>query len=61
VTVVIKGAGLDVRARTDARGRAVLSLHPSRSGLLTVKLPGRTVCKTVRLGAVGTFEPPVTG
>jgi hypothetical protein len=61
VTVLVTGAGLEARARTNAHGRAVLALHPSRSGLLTVKLPGRTSCRSLRLGAFGVFEPPVTG
>jgi hypothetical protein len=61
VTVLVTGAGLEARARTDVRGRAVLALHPSRTGLLTVKLPGRTSCRSLRLGAIGIFEPPVTG
>ena len=46
---------------TKRNGFAVISVKPSRPGIVTVSIKGKQGCNTQRIGIVGVFEPPVTG
>jgi len=59
--VRFKGPGINKVVTTNTSGRAIVSLNPRQSGIITVSVVGKKGCSTQRLGVVGTFEPPVTG
>jgi uncharacterized repeat protein (TIGR01451 family) len=63
IRVVIKGAGVNKAGRTGAKGVVVLTINPSRPGLLTVTTSerNRKACGARRIGVVGVFAPPLTG
>jgi uncharacterized repeat protein (TIGR01451 family) len=59
--VVVRGAGITKSARTNARGKARITVRPSRPGIVIVSVPQKLACGAKRIGVVGVFEPPVTG
>ncbi len=59
--VRVRGAGIAKSARTNARGKARITVRPSRPGIVVVSVPQKLVCGAKRIGVVGVFEPPVTG
>jgi uncharacterized repeat protein (TIGR01451 family) len=59
--VRVRGAGIAKSARTNARGKARITVRPSRPGIVVVSVPQKLVCGSKRIGVVGVFEPPVTG
>jgi uncharacterized repeat protein (TIGR01451 family) len=59
--VVVKGAGISKSARTNSRGVARIVVKPRKAGIVTITVPQRLVCGAKRIGAVGAFQPPVTG
>jgi hypothetical protein len=56
----VRGPGILVRGKTDAKGVYRRSLRPNRPGIISITVAGTTGCST-SLGAVGVFQPPVTG
>jgi uncharacterized repeat protein (TIGR01451 family) len=59
--VVVKGAGISKSARTNARGVARIVVKPRKAGIVTITVPQKLACGAKRIGAVGAFQPPVTG
>jgi uncharacterized repeat protein (TIGR01451 family) len=59
--VVVKGAGISKSATTNARGVARIVVKPRKAGIVTITVPQKLVCGAKRIGAVGAFQPPVTG
>jgi uncharacterized repeat protein (TIGR01451 family) len=61
--VLVTGPGVRASARSDRRGVAVLTVNPTRPGLVTITAveTERKVCGPRRVGVVGVFLPPVTG
>ena len=59
--VLVKGPGIARAVVTKRNGFAVISVKPSRPGIVTVSIKGKQGCNTQRIGIVGVFEPPVTG
>jgi uncharacterized repeat protein (TIGR01451 family) len=59
--VRVRGAGIAKGARTNARGKARITVRPSRPGIVVVSVPQKLMCGSKRIGVVGVFEPPVTG
>jgi len=61
--VVVRGAGVHVVAVSNGKGIAVLRVRPTRSGFLTITLPGKNTCRGARkVGVVApVLQPPVTG
>ncbi|HVD25838.1 MAG TPA: DUF11 domain-containing protein [Gaiellaceae bacterium] len=59
--VLVKGAGISKSGRTNARGLARIVVKPRRAGIVTITVPQKIVCGAKRIGAVGAFQPPVTG
>ena len=59
--VLVAGARVRERARTNRRGIAVLFVNPKRAGLLTVSTfkTKPPACGPKRIGVVGVFLPPV--
>ena len=44
-----------------AKGKTIVTVRSTQSGIVTVSIAGKKGCNTARVGVVGTFEPPVTG
>jgi hypothetical protein len=63
VRVVVWGAGVHAAGVTRRNGVALLRVRPTRSGFITVTLPGRRTCGGPRRVGVVTpvLKPPVTG
>jgi uncharacterized repeat protein (TIGR01451 family) len=61
VKVRVRGAGILKSGRTNARGKAHITVRPVRPGIVVVSVPQKLVCGSKRIGVVGVFEPPVTG
>jgi uncharacterized repeat protein (TIGR01451 family) len=59
--VVVKGAGISKSARTNSKGIARIVVKPRKAGIVTITVPQKLVCGAKRIGAVGAFQPPVTG
>jgi uncharacterized repeat protein (TIGR01451 family) len=59
--VRVRGAGILKSGRTNARGKAHITVRPVRPGIVIVSVPQKLVCGSKRIGVVGVFEPPVTG
>lgn len=61
--VLVAGAGVRDRARSNRRGIAVLFVNPKKAGLLTVSTfkTKRPTCGIRRIGVVAVFLPPVPG
>jgi uncharacterized repeat protein (TIGR01451 family) len=59
--VRVRGAGILKSGRTNARGKAHITVRPVRPGIVVVSVPQKLVCGSKRIGVVGVFEPPVTG
>jgi uncharacterized repeat protein (TIGR01451 family) len=61
--VVARGAGIHATATTRSSGVAVLRVRPTRTGFVTVTMPGRLTCGGPRRVGVVTpiLRPPVTG
>jgi uncharacterized repeat protein (TIGR01451 family) len=59
--VRVRGAGILKSGRTNARGKARITVRPVRPGIVVVSVPQKLVCGSKRIGVVGVFEPPVTG
>jgi uncharacterized repeat protein (TIGR01451 family) len=59
--VVVKGAGISKSARTNAKGVARIVVKPRKAGIVTITVPQKLACGAKRIGAVGAFQPPVTG
>ena len=57
----ISGAGVDKIVRTGKGGNVSVNVIPAKAGILRITSLGRKGCNTARIGAVGSFEPPVTG
>ena len=60
-TVVVKGAGVLKKGKTNRNGVARITIKPKKAGILVVTVPQKLVCGAKRIGVVGVFEPPVTG
>jgi uncharacterized repeat protein (TIGR01451 family) len=58
--VRVRGAGIDVSARTNRRGVAVVWVRAKRPGVISVAVVGEPTCAR-RLGAVGRDQPDLTG
>ena len=63
VKVRITGNGVNRVVTTGARGIAVVTVKPTKAGILRLSITNAKACNTQRIGVVGisTFEPPVTG
>lgn len=61
VRVLVSGAGIAKTARTARNGVARITVTARRGGIVTASVRNAKGCNTQRIGAVGTFEPPVTG
>jgi uncharacterized repeat protein (TIGR01451 family) len=59
--VRIKGPGVFKVVQTKRNGTVLVTLKPSRAGILTVSVRNKKSCNTQRIGVVGIFQPPVTG
>jgi uncharacterized repeat protein (TIGR01451 family) len=59
--VRIKGPGVFKVVQTRRNGTVVVTLKPTRAGILTVSVRNKKSCNTQRIGVVGIFQPPVTG
>jgi hypothetical protein len=59
--VIVKGAGIQKSARTNARGVARIAVTPRRPGIVTITVPQKLTCGGKRIGVVGAFEPRFTG
>jgi uncharacterized repeat protein (TIGR01451 family) len=60
VSVKLVGPGIH-RTVKSAKGKTVVLVKSSKSGIVTVSIAGKKGCNTARVGVVGSFEPPVTG
>ena len=60
VRIRINGAGIS-RLVTVGRHGTLISLKPAKPGIATIRPLGHKGCVTLRLGVIGTYEPPVTG
>ena len=58
--VLVRGGGIVASARTSAKGVMRLTLTPTKAGVVRFKVAGSAVCAK-RVGAVGAFQPPITG
>ena len=63
VKVRITGNGVNRVVTTGGRGIAVVTVKPTKAGILRLSITNAKACNTQRIGVVGisTFEPPVTG
>jgi len=59
--IKISGPGISKTVRTDVTGLALVSVKPSKPGIIKVAVVGGKACNTQKLGVIGAFEPPVTG
>jgi uncharacterized repeat protein (TIGR01451 family) len=59
--VLVRGAGIAKSARTNAKGKARITVRPTRPGIVVVSVPQKLACGSKRIGVVGVFQPPVTG
>jgi uncharacterized repeat protein (TIGR01451 family) len=59
--VKITGPGISKTVRTGKNGVVITSIKPAKPGIIRVSIVGAKACNTERLGAVGVYEPPVTG
>ena len=59
--IKLTGPGISKTVRTGTSGLVVVSLKPSRAGIVKVQIVGAKACNAQRLGVVGVFEPPLTG
>jgi hypothetical protein len=59
--VVARGPGIAKSGRTNARGKARITVRPARPGVMVVSVRQKLGCGNRRIGVVGVFEPPVTG
>jgi hypothetical protein len=59
VSVRVRGAGIDARARTNANGVAQIRVLGRRAGIVNVTVAGHG-CRA-RFGVLGAFQPPLTG
>ena len=56
------GGPWDLQDGDDRQERmAVVSVTPSKAGIIRVLISNRKACNTQRIGIVGVYEPPVTG
>jgi uncharacterized repeat protein (TIGR01451 family) len=60
-TVVARGAGVNVRARTNNRGVARLTIRARTPGVIRFNALGQRTCAQRRIGVMGVFQPPLTG
>ncbi len=63
VKVRITGNGVNRVVTTGNKGLAVVTVKPTKAGILRLSITNAKACNTQRIGVVGisTFEPPVTG
>jgi uncharacterized repeat protein (TIGR01451 family) len=61
VRVVITGRGVTKRANTNVSGAARFVIMGRSPGILQVRVPTHSTCRTQRIGVLGVFTPPVTG
>jgi hypothetical protein len=59
--VLVRGPGIAKSGRTNASGKARITVTPARPGITVVSVPQKLACGAKRIGVVGVFEPPVTG
>jgi uncharacterized repeat protein (TIGR01451 family) len=60
--VLVKGPGVNKRARTNGKGIAVIRINPSKAGIITITtLERQASCGPKRVGVVGVFLAPLTG
>jgi len=59
--VKLTGVGVSKTVTTGKNGVVITTIKPMRAGIIKVAIVGGKVCNTQRLGAVGVYEPPVTG
>ena len=59
--VKITGAGITKTVKTGKNGKVVVTIKPSKPGIIKLAIQGAKTCNTQRIGVVGVFEPPVTG
>jgi uncharacterized repeat protein (TIGR01451 family) len=57
--VVVRGAGIDARGRTNAAGVARIRVLAKRSGIVRVNVPGQACSR--RLGVLAASQPALTG
>lgn len=56
--VTVKGPGISVTGKTNAKGVLIVKIRPTSPGIL--RISAGTRCSK-RLGILGAFQPPVTG
>jgi hypothetical protein len=63
VKVRITGSGINKVVTTGRNGIAVVTVQPTKAGIIRAAITNAKACNTQRIGVVGisTFEPPVTG
>ena len=59
--VKITGPGISKTVRTGKNGVVIASVKPAKPGIIRVSIVGAKACNTQRIGAIGVYEPPVTG
>jgi len=59
--VKITGPGFTTTVRTGKNGVVFASIKPTKPGIIKVAIVGAKACNTQRIGAIGVYEPPVTG
>ncbi len=59
--VQVAGPGISKTVTTGKNGLAVVSIKPSKAGIIRVLISNKKACNTQRIGIVGVYEPPVTG
>ena len=59
--VKIIGPGFSKTVRTGKNGVVITSVTPAKPGIIRVSIVAAKACNTQRIGAVGVYEPPVTG
>jgi hypothetical protein len=59
--VKITGPGISKIVRTGKNGVVIASITPAKPGIIKVSIVGAKACNTERIGAIGVYEPPVTG
>jgi uncharacterized repeat protein (TIGR01451 family) len=60
-SVQITGPGINKKMTVGKNGKAVVTVKPSKPGIIRVEVRNAKACNTQRIGVVGVYEPPVTG
>lgn len=59
--VLLRGAGINAAARTNARGVARIAVLPKRAGIVQLRVSGQPSCAAKRVGVAKAAGPPLTG